>query len=315
MLLFSCFPTIKNTKVKKAFDVKKNIEQDYVLGAEIAEGSCGLVRKCRSKANGGEFACKTLCKSYKYVRREIDIMQYLSGHPSVVTLYAVYEDSDSFHLVMELCSGGSLFDRFQEKLPLTEHQAAVILKELVVAIKYCHDMGIVHRDIKPRNVLLTSSGKIKLADFGISARITPGQRLSSKTGTPAYLAPEVLAGKYSEKVDIWSAGVIFHALLVGYEPFDGYTTTEVLEALRTKTNLNFDGGIWESVISKPARDLIKRMLTRDVSSRLTADEVLRHLWDFLESESKHRNSERGCDSCEASLKNSEELTFANLLFV
>lgn len=99
-----------------------------------------------------------------------------------------------------------------------------------------------------------------------------GQQLTGLAGSPAYVAPEVLSGKYSEKVDIWSAGVLLHALLVGSLPFQGDSLEAVFEAIKN-AKLDFHTGIWES-ISKPARDLIGRMLTRDVSARITADEVL-----------------------------------------
>ncbi|KAF8377337.1 hypothetical protein HHK36_030714 [Tetracentron sinense] len=261
---------------------KKKIEQEYVLGAAIGKGKFGSVRLCRCRASGAEFACKTLCKLEETVHREVEIMQHLSGHPGVVTLKAVYEDSDSFHLVMELCSGGRLLDQMARKGCYSEQQAANLLRELILVIKYCHDMGVVHRDIKPENILLTTSGKMKLADFGLAVRISNGQRLFGVVGSPAYVAPEVLVGDYSEKVDIWGAGVLLHTLLVGVLPFRGDSLEAVFEAIKS-VKLDFHSGIWESV-SRPARDLIERMLTRDVSERITADEVLRHPWILFYTE-------------------------------
>lgn len=255
---------------------KKKIEQDYYLGATIGKGKFGSVRMCRSKTSGEVFACKTLSKGEEAVHREVEIMQHLSGHASVVTLKAVYEDAGSFYLVMEFCSGGRLLDQMARERQYSEHRAANILKELILVIKYCHDMGVVHRDIKPDNVLLTSSGSLKLADFGLAVRILDGQSLSGVVGTPAYVAPEVLAGEYSEKVDIWSAGVLLHALLVGILPFHGGTLEAVFESIKT-VDLDLDSGLWKSV-SQPARDLLARMLTRDVSTRPSTDEVLRHPW-------------------------------------
>ncbi|TYJ28962.1 hypothetical protein E1A91_A06G036600v1 [Gossypium mustelinum] len=260
---------------------KKKIEDDYVKGDPIGQGKFGLVWLCRSKTSGVEFACKTLHKGEETVHREVEIMQHLSGHPGVVTLQAVYEELDCFHLVMELCSGGRLIDQMAEG-QYSEQRAANIFKDVMLVIKYCHEMGVVHRDIKPENILLTTSGKIKLADFGLAMRISNGQTLSGLAGSPAYVAPEVLLGNYSEKVDIWSAGVLLHALLVGVLPFQGDSLKEVFEAIKN-VKLDFQSGKWESV-SKPARDLLARMLTRDVSSRITADEVLRHPWILFYTE-------------------------------
>ncbi|MED6207108.1 hypothetical protein PIB30_032824 [Stylosanthes scabra] len=131
-------------------------------------------------------------------------------------------------------------------------------------------------DIKPENILLTASGKIKLADFGLAMRISEGQNLTGLAGSPAYVAPEVLSGKYSEKVDIWSSGVLLYALLVGNLPFQGDSLEAVFEAIKN-VKLDFQTGVW-ATISKPARDLVERMLTRDITSRITADEVLTHPW-------------------------------------
>ncbi|XP_061358565.1 serine/threonine-protein kinase PEPKR2-like [Gastrolobium bilobum] len=226
----------------------------------------------RSLVGGAEYACKTLKKGDETVYREVEIMQHLSGHPGVVTLLAVYEEADCSHLVMELCSGGRLVDQMFREGPCSEQRAANILKEVMLVIKYCHDMGVVHRDIKPENILLTASGEIKLADFGLAMRISKGQNLTGLAGSPAYVAPEVLLGRYSEKADIWSAGVLLHALLVGVLPFKGDSQEAVFEAIKN-SKLEFQTGMWES-ISKPARDLVGRMLTRDISARITADEVL-----------------------------------------
>lgn len=99
-----------------------------------------------------------------------------------------------------------------------------------------------------------------------------GQSLAGLAGSPAYVAPEVLTGNYSEKVDVWSAGILLHALLVGVLPFQGDSLEDVFEAIKT-VELNFQTGIWESV-SKPARDLLERILTRNADSRISAEEVL-----------------------------------------
>ncbi|KAI3445772.1 hypothetical protein Pfo_002437 [Paulownia fortunei] len=255
---------------------KKKIDQEYELAKTIGKGKFGSVVLCRSKATGEEFACKTLRKGEEIVHREVEIMQHLSGHPGVVTLKAVYEDTESFHLVMELCSGGRLLDQMAREGLYSEQKAANIIKELMLAIRYCHEMGVVHRDIKPENILLTSSEQMKLADFGLAVRILDGQSLTGVVGSPAYVAPEVLVGNYSEKVDIWSAGVLLHALLVGVLPFQGDSLETVFEAIK-KEKLDFSGGVWESV-SQPARDLLSGMLTRSISTRFTANEVLKHPW-------------------------------------
>ncbi|KAL4384422.1 hypothetical protein GQ457_15G012790 [Hibiscus cannabinus] len=287
------------------FGRKKKIEQDYDLGATIGSGKFGSVVLCRSKVNGKEFACKTLRKGEDLVHQEVEIMQHLSGHPGIVTLKAVYEDLKSFFLVMELCAGGQLLDQMAKERRYSEYCAANILKELILVIKYCHDMGVVHRDIKPENILLTASGRMKLADFGLAVRMSNGQSLTGVVGSPAYVAPEVLMGDYSEKVDIWSAGVLLHALLVSVLPFHGDTLDSVFEAIKN-ANLDFENGVWRS-ISQPARDLVARMLTRDISARLTADEVLGHPWILF-----HTEATSGMVAFEIKSRNHEMLASSQL---
>lgn len=156
---------------------KKKIEQDYELDKTLGKGKFGSVVLCRSKTTGEEFACKTLKKGEEIVHREVEIMQHLSGHPGVVTLKAVYEDAESFHLVMELCSEGRLLDQMAREGIYSEQKAANIIKELMLAVRYCHEMGVVHRDIKPENILLTASGQLKLVDFGLAVRILDGNTI------------------------------------------------------------------------------------------------------------------------------------------
>ncbi|CAO2202260.1 unnamed protein product [Urochloa humidicola] len=161
---------------------RKRLESEYDLGEEIGHGKFGSVRVCRAKNGLGaarlgeeEFACKALPKNAgDTAHREVEIMQHLSGHPGLVTLRAVFEDADAFYLVMELCSGGRLLDEVAREGILSERRAANVIRELMVVLQYCHEMGVVHRDIKPDNVLLTKAGRLKLADFGLAVRVADG---------------------------------------------------------------------------------------------------------------------------------------------
>eukprot|EP00253_Pinus_taeda_P010148 PITA_10148 len=274
-----CFPSPSERGLKRKIGCilastrtgrKRKIEKDYDFGLELGRGKFGLVRICKSKATGEELACKTLPKkTEENVYKEIEIMQHLSGHPNVVTLRAVYEDAESLHLVMELCTGGRLTDEMSRTGCYSEHQAAD-----------CHELGVVHRDIKPENVLRTSSGQLKLADFGLSTRFAKGQNLSGVVGTPSYVAPEVWAGTtYSEKVDVWGAGVLLHALLIGILPFRGGSIEAIFEAIKL-VQLDFHYQVWQS-ISGLARDLLSRMLSRDVEKKYTSEIYLRNMMRSL----------------------------------
>ena len=166
-------------------------------------------------------------------------------HPNIVKLYEIYYDKARYYAVMEYCAGGELFDQIVKKPYYSESDAAVVMKQLLSAVSYIHAMGITHRDIKPENLLLDSKegNQIKLVDFGSSQVLTKGQMLKERVGTPYYMAPEILAGSYNEKCDIWSCGVILFLLLSGETPFDGATDADILSNVSKGLYL-ISGPIW-----------------------------------------------------------------------
>lgn len=117
---------------------------------------------------------------------------------------------------------------------MSEVEAADIMKEVLAALVYCHSSNIVHRDLKPENILLETNEKgvtVKIIDFGAAQIFDPKQKMSEKSGTSYYIAPEVLKHSYTSKCDIWSVGVILYVLLCGYPPFDGKTDDDIMAAV------------------------------------------------------------------------------------
>lgn len=151
------------------------------------------------------------------------------------------------------------------------------------AIAHCHRNGVAHRDIKPDNILFNGYNELKLADFGSAEYFGDGGLMSGTVGTPYYVAREVLAGcEYNETVDVWSAGVILYIMLSGIPPFYGETVSEIFEAV-VRANLRFPRSLFGSV-SAEAKDLMRRMLCKDASRRLSADQVLsKHMNYSLQS--------------------------------
>ena len=195
-------------------------------------------------------------------------------------IYEFYDDNTNFYIVSELCKGGELFDMISEKGCFSEQEAGPIMKQLLSAITYCHQNHIVHRDLKPENILLEdkkdSEITIKLIDWGGARYFSKNKKMTKINGTPYYIAPEVLNEVYDEKCDIWSAGVIFYILLCGYPPFNGETDKEIMKAVK-KGEFDFPPEEWD-VVSKDAKNLIKKMLTYDPKKRPSALEVLQDNW-------------------------------------
>jgi calcium-dependent protein kinase len=183
------------------------------------------------------------------VSLEVSIMNHLSGHPNVVKLYDVFEDKRNVHIVMELCTGGELFDRIVARGHYSEKSAAQIIRAVVEVVAHCHTMGVVHRDLKPENFLLSSAGsasELKAIDFGLSAFFQAGKPLTDIVGSAYYVAPEVLRKKYSSQCDIWSCGVILYILLCGIPPFYADTEAAIFKAV-IKGSIDFEAHPWPRV--------------------------------------------------------------------
>ena len=213
--------------------------------------------------------------------REVNLMIKLD-HPNIIKLYEYYENEKKIYLIMELCTGGELFDKIIENTEkgkqFTEKQAANIFKQMMSAVNYCHKNGIVHRDLKPENLLYfdkSENSPIKVIDFGMSKRFDHNKLLTEKVGTAYYISPEVIKGKYDEKCDIWSAGVILYILICGYPCFNGEDDREILIAIQ-KGKIRFPSPEWDDV-SDDVKNLILRMCCPP-EKRLNAEEVLNESW-------------------------------------
>eukprot|EP00439_Symbiodinium_sp_Y106_P036990 s4334_g4.t1 len=207
---------------------------------KLGEGSYGSVTKATNISTKAIRAVKTISKSQmknlERFKQEIAIMKMMD-HPNIIKLFESFEDHRNIYLVMELCSGGELFDRIIESGHFSEVQAAILMQQIIRAIYYMHENHVCHRDLKPENFLFMTKDPIeknflKIIDFGLSCKFTPGKPLSTKAGTPYYVAPQVLAGNYDQLSDLWSCGVIMYVLLCGYPPFFGDTDSEVLAKAR-----------------------------------------------------------------------------------
>ncbi|KAF4660990.1 substrate-specific activator of APC-dependent proteolysis [Perkinsus olseni] len=213
------------------------------------QGSGGSVQRATNRGTGAVRAVKTIpkrtVKSIQRLADEIEVMRMLD-HPNIVKLYETFEDLRNVYLVMELCTGGELFERIAEVGNFTEKVAARLVRQMISPVYYMHSRGVVHRDLKPENFMFSNprdvtEASLKIIDFGVSkssvlsVRITPGQVLRTRACTPYYVAPEVLSSKYTNTCDMWSIGVIAYILLCGSPPFYGENEMEVLDPSRRLT--------------------------------------------------------------------------------
>eukprot|EP00903_Cladosiphon_okamuranus_P014850 g13751.t1 len=266
-----------------------DVNSKYVVGdKEIGSGHYGVVRTCTSRATGEVFAIKTIKKSkvprLVLLKREIDILRAVD-HPTLIKLEDVYEDDVNLHLVTELCTGGELFDRIIAKTEsaeghYSETDAANIVHKILGAIEYCHnEHNICHRDLKPENFLFKTKddhADLKIIDFGLSRFENDSEAMTTRVGTPYYIAPEVLSKKYDKACDLWSIGVIMFILLCGYPPFYGNSDAEIFRAVQ-RVDYRFLSPEWDGV-SNEAKDLIRKLLVKNPKDRLTASQALVHPW-------------------------------------
>ncbi|CAH9127727.1 unnamed protein product [Cuscuta epithymum] len=263
-----------------------NIKDTYIIGKKLGQGQFGTTFLCVEKTSRKEFACKSIAKrkltseeDVEDVRREIQIMHHLEGHPNVVQIIGAYEDAVAVHVVMELCAGGELFDRIIQRGHYTEKKAAELARVILGVVEACHSLGVMHRDLKPENFLFINEEEeapLKTIDFGLSAFFKPGETFSEVVGSPYYVAPEVLRKHYGQACDIWSAGVIIYILLSGVPPFWDETEQGIFEQV-LKGELDFVSEPWPN-ISDSAKDFVRKMLVRDPKQRPTAHEILCHPW-------------------------------------
>ena len=280
-------PTIKFGKKNFVGKSEGLFLDNYDVIKQLGKGGYGKVYEVKNKKSGEIRACKHLSKlvlkDLEKFEREINIL-INSDHPNIIKIYEVFESQRSLYIVMEECKGGELFDRIIEhiesKKMYSEKDAAEMIRQVMSAVEYCHNNGICHRDLKPENLLYLNKGPekdnpIRVIDFGLSQMISSQKKLKTKVGTAYYVSPEILQGDYTEKCDIWSAGVILYIFLSGDPPFNGPSDSAIYGKI-AQMKFNFPDKKWKN-ISKEAKDLISHMIAPE-NVRYTAKEVLAHPW-------------------------------------
>ena len=263
---------------------KQNQIGDYLLNDEIGSGGFAKVVLGTHIPTGEKVAIKIMDKEQilsdelnkERVLSEISILKIVR-HNNIIKLYEVMETPQKIYLVMEYCDGGELFDYIVSKQHLSEKQACVFFQEIIDALTYLHSQNIVHRDVKPENILLESFGKsmtCKLIDFGISRTYTLDKLINTPCGTASYAPPEMHKGEeyYGLLSDVWSAGVLLYAMVFGYLPF-----CEEDEDTNIENIIKGNYEIPEEA-SPPLRDFLSHILDIDPLTRYDLDQIKKHPW-------------------------------------
>jgi len=285
----------------KGHSFKEDFTELSVIGAG-SFGSVKLVRLQTGASAGTLCAAKSMWRqgsdNFKKgslketeVRNEISTMAALD-HPNIVRLYRAYEEADQYTLIMQYARGGELFSRIKKKRRFTEVDASIVMVDLLAALAYLHEKDIAHRDLKPENLLYETeeeNSRLLIADFGFAKMKSEARLFSTFCGSPVYIAPEVIGGRFSMEpqeakrhrrygveCDLWSAGVILYILLCGYPPFFGRSSNITMRKIRSGI-YTFPDKDWKC-IDPGAKDLISRLLVMNPKGRMSASEALTHEW-------------------------------------
>ncbi|KAI9343985.1 kinase-like domain-containing protein [Obelidium mucronatum] len=258
----------------------------YEMGGVLGEGSYSVVKEAVNTKTGAKYAIKIINKEFlaklgrsSVITNELDILKSVSHQSShIAGFHDYFEDTENSYIVLDLCSGGDVFDRILDRDSVCEAEVADVIRNLLEAVAFLHSRNIVHRDIKPENIIFRTpnSNKIALIDFGQSAILTPNQIfLRTACGTMGYMAPEILMGSGHDKsVDMWSIGVLVYFWLSGRLPF--YGGQELYHTMIG--HYKFEPvSLWKDV-SDSAKNFIKKCLEVNYKTRLTASDALLHPW-------------------------------------
>ncbi|KAI0664267.1 kinase-like domain-containing protein [Cubamyces menziesii] len=307
-ILSSPYSSVSSPRPREPHHDSTLSASDFRPIRELGKGGHGTVYLVEDVVSGRHLAMKVIEKNglrlreYPVIFEEQAVLRSLTVNAAVgkgsmggiqagiIPLEGSFEDSDNFYFLTEYYSGGDLMKRMKKRGKVPENQARIWCAELLVALEYLHKRRIVHRDVKPENILLDEDGHIALTDFGIARDFKrqddsrPWSRRGrmdvthSLVGTPGYVAPEVYSGKYSYEVDVWGAGVVLYCMLVGKLPFGLDPKQQRLEELIARTDsvpVDFD---LYGVVDMEARDLLTKMLDKDPKKRISIRKAKKHRW-------------------------------------
>ncbi|CAG9329261.1 unnamed protein product [Blepharisma stoltei] len=267
---------------------KEYIKTKYQFIKRLSVGSFGYIMLVTDKKTNENKIIKEIQKTFLSVEMQKCVCSeseklYFLDHPNIVKLYEIVEDNQSFYLVSEYYPGGDLFEKILEN-PLSEQLAKKYMQDILIAVNYCHSRGVIHRNIRPENIIFSTNqadGVLKLTDFG---SIWQASANSCKVWSIHYMAPEMIKGSLNKRAsDIWSIGVILYVMLTGKPPFVGKTEKELIASINKGLSL---GDKELAFYSAELKDLISKMLDLNYKQRISALDALNHPWFSISNASQ-----------------------------
>eukprot|EP00123_Amoebidium_parasiticum_P022814 comp9569_c0_seq1/m.4586 comp9569_c0_seq1/g.4586 ORF comp9569_c0_seq1/g.4586 comp9569_c0_seq1/m.4586 type:complete len:288 (-) comp9569_c0_seq1:327-1190(-) len=254
---------------------------NYRIDSDLGVGCFSRVVSATDIETGQKVAVKIIFKEKStpaLVKGEIAALERTRGHPHIVQLYEVLEDRDHVYLVMEYCAEGNLHDFLVRHGAVPEALSRVWFLQLLTALRFCHDKGVVHRDVKNANVFLsTVNGQlvVKLGDFGLATTFTTSaytSELNTATGSPVFAAPEVYSiydgkGYFGPAADLWSCGAVLHSLLCRSLPFTVENYCQTWHEYKPPSHA-----------SASCKSVLSALMQVNPEKRPTALQLLRYMW-------------------------------------
>lgn len=258
---------------------------DFNFIAVLGKGNFGKVMLAEYKATKHLYAIKVLKKDFIIENDEVEstrsekrvfLVANKERHPFLINLHSCFQTETRIYFVMDYVSGGDLMLHIQKE-QFGKLRARFYAAEVCLALKYFHENGIIYRDLKLDNIMLSTDGHIKVADYGLcKEEMWPGQTTTTFCGTPEFMAPEILAEqRYGRAVDWWAFGVLIYQMLLGQSPFRGEDEDEIFDAILS------DEPLYPIHMPRDSVDILRKLLTREPDKRLgcgptDALEIMQH---------------------------------------
>ncbi|XP_057464025.1 serine/threonine-protein kinase ATG1a isoform X1 [Actinidia eriantha] len=258
---------------------------NYILGPRIGKGSFAVVWRSTHRHSGAEVAVKEIDKKHlthtkvgENLLKEISILTNIR-HPNIIRLFEAIETEDRIYLVLEYCDGGDLAAYIHRLGKVSQSLASHFIRQLAAGLQVLHVNRLIHRDLKPQNLLLSTNGEIpllKIGDFGFARYLAPQGLADTLCGSPLYMAPEIIQNKkYDGKADLWSVGAILFQLVTGKPPFNGDSQLQLFQNILSSSELCFPEGSLKN-LNPDCVALCRGLLRHNPVERLTFEEFFNH---------------------------------------